>query len=201
MWLHASIVNNYIYIKVESPRPSCQTSALFLRHDSDDDEDDDTVGLSPIIVSEEGEFEGEDFATHRDSVSEDDDDDGSVEDTEEVSAPPFSPISVTSVDGCTTEWFGYKFVGDNIDKNVKASLQRLDHSNKSYHFFHGYAVRDRVDLSTYSDDKPEFHSPDASSLLPSNLEISLLKEELTILIARLVINYCWLNVTCFICSA
>ena len=140
---------------------------------------------------EEGESEGEEHcpaADHCDSISEDDDEDGgSAGDADEVSAPPFSPISVASVDGCATEWFGYKFVGDNIDKNVKASFQRLDHCNQSFHFFHGYAVRDRVDFSTYSDDKPEFNLPDPSSLLPSNSEMSLVKEELSILIARLVI--------------
>ena len=43
-------------------------------------------------------------------------------------------------------WFGYKFVGDNIDKNVKPSLQRQELRRQSLHYFHGCAVRDRVDL-------------------------------------------------------
>ena len=73
-----------------------------------------------MIVSEsgeEGESEGEEHcpaADHCDSISEDDDEDGgSAEDADEVSAPPFSPISVVSVDGCATEWYGYKYPGEN----------------------------------------------------------------------------------------
>ena len=37
-------------------------------------------------------------------------------------------------------WFGYKFVGDNIDKSVKPSLQRHKLRGQSLHYIHGYAV-------------------------------------------------------------
>lgn len=84
-------------------------------------------------------------------------------------------------------WFGYRFVGDNIDKNIQPSFQRQgEHSVQSLHYFHGYAVRDRVNLTTYSDDIPPFITPDPSILLPSVTDLSLLKEELTVLISRLV---------------
>ena len=46
----------------------------------------------------------------------------------------------------------YKLVGDNIDKNVKPREMRSDHQTRSLHYFHTYAVRDRVDMSSYSDD-------------------------------------------------
>ena len=84
------------------------------------------------------------------------------------------------------EWFGYKFVGDNIDKNVKPSHQRYEQKGLSLHHFHGYAVRDRVNFSGMSEESPTFTIPDPSQFLPSQSDISLLKEEFAILISRYV---------------
>lgn len=81
-------------------------------------------------------------------------------------------------------WFGYKFVGDNIDKSIKPSLQRHKLRGQSLHFFHGYAVRDRVDLSKLSDKPPPFSTPEPSVFLPSPDDLSCLREELEILVSR-----------------
>ena len=82
-------------------------------------------------------------------------------------------------------WAGYKFVGDNIDKNIKPRFQRYENRGQSLHYFHGYAVRDRVDLASLSDKPPPTPtSLDPSSFLPSASELSGLKDELTILISR-----------------
>ena len=82
-------------------------------------------------------------------------------------------------------WYGYRFVGDNIDKNVQPSFQRQGHHRvQSLHHFHGYAVRDRVDLSKYSNTQPPFVTPDPSVLLPSVSDLSSLKDELVVLISR-----------------
>ena len=52
---------------------------------------------------------------------------------------------------------GYKLVGDNIDIGVKTRYMRLErYENKSLHYFHCYAVQNRIDHS----DKPDVH-PDA----------------------------------------
>ena len=85
-----------------------------------------------------------------------------------------------------SQWFGYKFVGDNVDKNVKPSYQRQELQGQSLYHFHGYAVRDRVDLSGLSDEAPPFSTPDATQFLPTTKDISSLKEELHILVARYV---------------
>ena len=53
-------------------------------------------------------------------------------------------------------WYGFMFVGDNIDKNVNPRFQRCENRGQSLHYFHGYALRDRVDLSTLSDVAPPF---------------------------------------------
>ena len=57
---------------------------------------------------------------------------------------------------------------------------------QSFHHFHGYAVRDRVDLSKLSDKPPAHTTPEPSIFLPSQTDLNCLKEELTILIARYI---------------
>jgi L1 cell adhesion molecule like protein len=48
-------------------------------------------------------------------------------------------------------WSGFKIVGDNLDKNFRRSYQRLERQTVSHHYFHMYAVKDRVDLCQASD--------------------------------------------------
>ena len=81
-------------------------------------------------------------------------------------------------------WNGYKFVGDNIDKSVKPSRQRAELRGHSLHYFHGYAVKDRINLSTLSDDKPPYKEPDPEVLLPSHDDISSYRDDLEMLVAR-----------------
>ncbi len=64
--------------------------------------------------------------------------------TESMSTIFYQPLP----SGC----FGYKLVGDNIDKNVYARYMRIiKHQNRSLHFFHALAILDRVDISKLSD--------------------------------------------------
>ena len=51
-------------------------------------------------------------------------------------------------------WHGFKLVGDNIDKNVRASYQCIFHTTQSLHYFHSYAVLDSIDFSGLSDELP-----------------------------------------------
>ena len=81
-------------------------------------------------------------------------------------------------------WVGYVFVGDNIDKNVKACFQRYENKGQTLHYFHGYAVRDRLDLSHLSDTRPPPATPNATSLLPSSFDTTALRDELKILVSR-----------------
>lgn len=81
-------------------------------------------------------------------------------------------------------WFGYKFVGDNIDKNVKPSLQCHELQGQSLHHFHGYAVWDRVDLSRLSNERPLPSTPDPCMFIPSPSDLSALRYELGILVSR-----------------
>ena len=48
-------------------------------------------------------------------------------------------------------WCGFKIVDDNFDKNFRRTFQRLDYQTISLHYFHLYAVKDRIDLNHLSD--------------------------------------------------
>ena len=49
---------------------------------------------------------------------------------------------------------GFIIVGDNIDKNFRPSYQRQNRQTKSLHYFHAYAAKNRVDVSSLSDVRP-----------------------------------------------
>ena len=75
----------------------------------------------------------------------------------------------------------YKIVGDNIDKNVRPSYQRIDISTRSLHYFRSYAVRDRVDTAGMSE-KPLIN-PSPGSILPSASDSSLIFNDFKVLIS------------------
>eukprot|EP00731_Ephydatia_muelleri_P006970 Em0003g1218a len=55
-----------------------------------------------------------------------------------------SPVQF--LDGSTPPWFGFRLVGDNIDKSIKPRDMRLSHQSNLLHYFNVYAVRDRIDF-------------------------------------------------------
>ena len=80
----------------------------------------------------------------------------------------------------------YRFVGDNIDKNVKPRNMTSDNQTRSLHYFHTYAVKDRVDLSSFSSNPPaiDVSNINLETLLPSSEDDKVLRENLEILIGR-----------------
>ena len=79
-----------------------------------------------------------------------------------------------------SSWKGFKIVGDNIDKNFRRSFQRVDFQTRSFHYFHSYAVLDRIDLSGYTDTP----SSGEVDFTPSDDEISSLLQVFGILVSR-----------------
>lgn len=61
-------------------------------------------------------------------------------------------------------YLGYKIVGDNIDKNIRPRYQTMERQTKSVHYFHSYAVMDRV---------PSLYLSDAPPALPTNKRVDL----------------------------
>jgi L1 cell adhesion molecule like protein len=86
-----------------------------------------------------------------------------------------------------------KLCGENLDKTVKTRYMRLDKGNLSLHYFHAYAVLDRIDLSGVSDSLVAscLPSPEkiATSLLPSKLDDQTLKHHFAILVSRVLATH------------
>lgn len=104
-------------------------------------------------------------------------DDGS----ESSTSSPGSSESTSSQASTTTliqhqykhKMLTYKLVGDNIDKEVRPRQMRSDHQTRYVHYFHTYALRDRIDLSAISDQAPsvEISSIDLTKLQKMMSEI------------------------------
>lgn len=90
------------------------------------------------------------------------------------------------------KWFGFRIVGDNLDKNVKPRNHRIDHGTTSLHFFNLVALRDRIDLSDVSDDPSTYlRTPvdnlELNILLPSNLDYEELISSYEVLMSRVLV--------------
>lgn len=84
----------------------------------------------------------------------------------------------------------FKLVMDNIDKNIKPNQMRIDKQTKSLHYMHKYAVRDRIDLSSFTDrpSLPDISKIKVSSILPSVDDQSAIKKNFAVLIARVLVQ-------------
>ena len=87
----------------------------------------------------------------------------------------------------------YRLCGDNIDKTVKQRYIRSDKTGtESIHHFHSYAVSDRIDFSDMSEILPATGVTDpqqlALSLLPSPEDDAAMRNNISILISRVLVN-------------
>jgi len=82
----------------------------------------------------------------------------------------------------------YKLAGDNLDKNVRPRDMRSDHQTQSFHLFHTYAVRDRID-SNFSDDKGNPEEFKAAHLLPSSDDKKQILDNYVHLYIHILIKY------------
>ena len=101
-----------------------------------------------------------------------------------------SPQSVTM----NSPSLGYKLVGDNIDKGIKARYMRSEGDrNRSLHYFHSFAVQNRVDFSHLSDVFPDtcFDSPErtALALLPSADNDKAMRHLFATYISRILVTH------------
>ena len=85
----------------------------------------------------------------------------------------------------------YKLTGDNLDKNVKPTDYRVDSQTKSLHYFQTYAVRDRIDLSSYDDTPPvvDESNINTKTLLPSESDYEQLTRNFSHHAARVLKEY------------
>lgn len=90
--------------------------------------------------------------------------------------------------------FGYKIVGDNIDITVNARYMRWErHQNQSLHFFHSFAVHDRINLEGLSTQLAATCNPSprnmALALLPSTENDTNLLSNIATLISRIIVTH------------
>lgn len=88
-------------------------------------------------------------------------------------------------------WFGFKIVGDNIDKNVRPQHQSVDTRTQSLHYFHAFAALDHVNLSLHSEIRPNVNLTefDLQCLLSSPEDLDKLKINFEVHIARIITKY------------
>ena len=88
------------------------------------------------------------------------------------------------------EWFGYKFLGDNVDGKVTPRFMRSDNQSKEFHYFHQYAVRDRVDMSHLSEEPPSI-DPDVAlhQLIPTAEDNAAMLTNFSMLVTREIVQH------------
>ena len=101
-----------------------------------------------------------------------------------LDTPSDQPQGLSSPE--SSQWTGFKIVGDNVDKNVRPTLQLLTHQTKYLHHFHSYAVKDRVNLSSASDASKSCPS-DLSSFVMSSQDWNWFKDTCQILVSRYIL--------------
>ena len=90
--------------------------------------------------------------------------------------------------------FGYRLVGDNIDKTVRARYIRADRScNRSLHYFHSFALKNRIDFSHLPDVYPHTCLPSphqlSLSLLPSKDDDKALVNSFIVHVSRILATH------------
>ena len=95
----------------------------------------------------------------------------------------------------------YRFCGDNIDKTVKQCYMRYDaYKTGSIHYFHSYAVGDRIDFTSPPDTTPPLPSVDVlqlttSLLLSSDDDVALRKIFATLVSRILFVSFYFFKIT------
>ncbi len=87
----------------------------------------------------------------------------------------------------------YCLCGDNIDITVKPRFMRTDkHKTTSLHYFHSYAVQNRIDFSDLSETVPMALVVDvhqlAASLLPTPDDDVALRNNIAVLVSRILVT-------------
>ena len=87
----------------------------------------------------------------------------------------------------------YQLCGDNIDKTVKRRYVRADKSaTTSLHYFHFYAIKDRIDFSDLSEEPIHCDHYDkhqvALSLLPSPEDDIAIRKNICVLLSRILFS-------------
>ena len=127
--------------------------------------------------------------------------------SDDIEAPPFSPLTLTESNTDTFSTLdinsvpdvssaptlqirtpSFKLVGDNVDKTVRPREETLETHSKSLHYFHSFAVRDRCDITGLADDPslPDMDNINVDLVLPTAADHISLKKNMTVLMTRMI---------------
>lgn len=84
----------------------------------------------------------------------------------------------------------YSVVGDNLDRSIDPRFMTANLQRKSFHFFHSYALLDRVNCSHLAWDKPlgDVGQLPPTAFLSSAEECAKLRSNYAILVARVMVE-------------
>lgn len=84
-----------------------------------------------------------------------------------------------------------RIVGDNVDLEVRARVQTKETSNRSIHWTHQYALRDRiVDPSLASSQAQKLvNDVQLADLLPGETVFKNIKRRWAVLVSRVIVKY------------
>ena len=82
---------------------------------------------------------------------------------------------------------GYKLVFDNIDKNAKPRHMRSDNQTRSVHYVQSYAVKDRVNYDSISNEQST--EVNVFDILPTEEDYKSLKMNFAILVSRVIVKF------------
>ena len=79
---------------------------------------------------------------------------------------------------------------DNIDKTVWPQHQTLEKRTQSLHYFHSFAVKDRIDASNLSDVQSEVDLSllPLEMLLPTKDDLDHLLDNCTVMVSRILVE-------------
>ncbi|XP_057296531.1 uncharacterized protein LOC130625446 isoform X2 [Hydractinia symbiolongicarpus] len=84
------------------------------------------------------------------------------------------------------ESVGYQIIGDNLDYEVNVRHQGINNPNRSHHWFHYIAVKDRVHPSQ---DPKSFEDYRRASVLPDNHTLVMLADNFKHLVTRTIVSF------------
>ena len=104
---------------------------------------------------------------------------------------PEGLLTAVSHDNPARPWYGFKLVGDNIDKNVRPRHQTLQRQTQSFHYFTSYAIKDRLDLSVMSDNPSaqDVEAIDVNTILPSAEDHEEILKNFALIAGRIIVKY------------
>ena len=84
----------------------------------------------------------------------------------------------------------YLIVGDNLDKTINPRYMTFEHQRQSLHYFHSYAVLDRVNCADLPSDVPvgDVKSLSFAAFLPTPEDCSVIPHNYSVLLGRVLIE-------------